>query len=171
MNKICLICTRISQIKNGNNPYFVKELKTGYVVLGDHQFYKGYTLFLSKIHASELHELKSLRFPFLEEMAIVAEAVFNTFKPNKLNYELLGNTDKHLHWHIIPRYQNDQHPKEPIWVVDKKVRFAESTKPSNQELKQLIAKLNNFLNILSTRKPADLGEYCKGILKVLNSQK
>lgn len=145
MDKDCLICTRISDIKNGNNPYFVKELKAGYVVLGDYQFYKGYTLFLSKIHVSELHELNSLRLPFLEEMAIVAEAVFKTFKPSKLNYELLGNTDKHLHWHIIPRYKNDPNPKEPIWTLDKNIRYADSTKPSKQKLKELIKRLNVFL--------------------------
>ncbi len=33
----CLICERIEQIKRGENPYFVCELSTGYVVLGDHQ--------------------------------------------------------------------------------------------------------------------------------------
>ena len=33
----CMICERIDWIKNGKNPYFVKELSTGYVVIGDHQ--------------------------------------------------------------------------------------------------------------------------------------
>lgn len=41
----CLICERIEQIKRGENPYFVCELSTGYVVLGDHQRFCGYTLF------------------------------------------------------------------------------------------------------------------------------
>ncbi len=41
---MCLICERIKMIENGTNPYFVKELSTGYVVLGDHQHFKGYTL-------------------------------------------------------------------------------------------------------------------------------
>ncbi len=30
---MCLICQRIELIKAGQNPYFVKELETGYVVL------------------------------------------------------------------------------------------------------------------------------------------
>ena len=45
---MCLICQRIELIKAGQNPYFVKELETGYVVIGDHQYFKGYTLFLAK---------------------------------------------------------------------------------------------------------------------------
>ena len=45
---MCLICDRIQWILEGRNPYFVKELDTGYVVLGDHQHFEGYTLFLCK---------------------------------------------------------------------------------------------------------------------------
>ena len=45
---MCLICDRIEMIKRGENPYFVRELKTGYVVIGDHQHFRGYTLFCIK---------------------------------------------------------------------------------------------------------------------------
>lgn len=131
----CLICDRIRIIKDKNNPYFVAELQTGYVVLGDFQFYKGYTFFLSKIHAYELHELpKDFKKLFLEEMAIVAEAIFKAFSPVKLNYELLGNSEKHCHWHIIPRYENDPNLKQPIWIVDRSIRCTENSRPSVGEL-------------------------------------
>lgn len=138
----CLICKRIEMIKGSNNKYFVKELETGYVVIGDYQFYEGYALFLCKLHATEIHELeKEFRLKFLEEMSIVAEAVFKAFKPNKLNYELLGNTDKHLHWHLFPRYSNDLNPKAPVWAVDKEKRMADSTKPTSLQLENLKKKL------------------------------
>lgn len=42
---MCLICNRIEMIKNNDNKFFVKELETGYVVLGDFQSFYGYTLF------------------------------------------------------------------------------------------------------------------------------
>ena len=42
---MCLICERISMIKQGTNPYFIKELETGYVVLGDHHFLKAIHFF------------------------------------------------------------------------------------------------------------------------------
>lgn len=72
-NKNCLICQRIKLIKQGKNPYFIKELKTGYAVLGDSQFFKGYCLFLCKLHKKELHELdKTFKLKFLEEMSLVA---------------------------------------------------------------------------------------------------
>ena len=34
---VCLICERIKMILEGRNPYFVCEIETGYVVLGDLQ--------------------------------------------------------------------------------------------------------------------------------------
>lgn len=142
----CLICKKITLIKSGKNPNLVKELKTGYVVLGDFQYYKGYTLFLSKTHVEELHELEnSIMKKFLEEMAQVSKAVYQAFKPIKLNYEMLGNGDPHLHWHIIPRYKDDPNLKSPVWVVDKSIRYAESVKPTPKQLKILKEKLIKYL--------------------------
>ena len=72
----CLICERIGQIERGENPYFVCALSTGYVVLGDHQRFEGYTLFLCKRHVTELYQLPwGFRTRFLQEMSLVAEAV------------------------------------------------------------------------------------------------
>ena len=119
----CLICQRINLIKQNQNPCFVIELRTGYVVFGDYQFFKGYTIFLCKQHVCELHDLQpEFKKQYLEEMTLVAEAVFTIFKPEKLNYELLGNTDRHLHWHIFPRYKSDPMPKQPIWNIQKTIR-------------------------------------------------
>lgn len=100
----CLICERIGQIERGENPYFVCALSTGYVVLGDHQRFQGYTLFLCKRHVTELYQLPwGFRTRFLQEMSLVAEAVAAVYHPEKMNYELLGNGDTHLHWHLFPR--------------------------------------------------------------------
>ena len=58
---MCLICERIEMIKHGTNSYFVKELETGYVVIGDNQHFYGYTLFLYKSH--DKTELLQLNMP------------------------------------------------------------------------------------------------------------
>lgn len=147
----CLICTRIDQIKDNANPYFVSEMKTGYVVIGDHQYFKGYTLFLAKQHLPELHLLKMPeRVEFLKEMSIVAEAVIKAFKPVKLNYELLGNSDRHMHWHLFPRYGTDPAPKNPIWEIDRSIRASEQTRPSFRELEISKAQLRGELNKIYT---------------------
>jgi diadenosine tetraphosphate (Ap4A) HIT family hydrolase len=49
------------------------------------------------------------------EMAEVAHALARAFDPRKLNCESLGNGTPHLHWHLIPRYATDPHPRGPVW--------------------------------------------------------
>jgi diadenosine tetraphosphate (Ap4A) HIT family hydrolase len=141
----CLICERVELAREKKNKYLIKELETGFAVLGDFQYYRGYTLFLSKIHAKELHELDyEFMRKFLEEMAKVAKAVYQACHPDKLNYEMLGNGDPHLHWHIFPRYQNDPKFKSPIWIVDKSIRYSESVRPSEEELVELNAAILKY---------------------------
>ena len=130
-------------IKNRANPYFVKELETGYVVIGDNQHFKGYTIFLCKEHKTELFQLDySVKMKFLEEMSIVAEAVSKAFGAEKMNYELLGNGDTHLHWHLFPRRNGDienygNNGKGPVWWYPTEKMYSDENRPSDKELKKL----------------------------------
>ena len=83
----------------------------------------------------------------------MAEAAFKAFQPKKMNYELLGNADNHLHWHLFPRYETDPEPKNmPIWLIDKSIRSADNTRPSEKELQDLKNKLKIELDcVLSLR--------------------
>ena len=137
---MCLICDRIQKIKDKNNPYFVKELKSGYVVIGDNQHFQGYTLFLYKEHKTELFHLDyEQKIQFLDEMSVVAEAVSKVFGAEKMNYELLGNGDSHLYWHLFPRVSGDienygNNGKGPVWWYPKEKMFSIDNCPSKQEL-------------------------------------
>ena len=123
----CEICRRIERM-TPENPYLVAELETGYAVLADNQHIPGYTIFVSKTCVPELHDLSpGVRSRFLNEMALVAEAVFRAFAPRKLNYELLGNSVAHLHWHIFPRYEDDPNPQWPVWNNDEFLRAPRAT--------------------------------------------
>ena len=134
----CLICDRIQEIQKCRNRHFVAELDTGYVVCGDFQFFRGYALFLCKDHVTELHELTSgRRERFLIEMSLVAESVLHGFHPRKLNYECLGNTEPHVHWHIFPRYSNDPSPMTTSWKIDKSIRYNEKYRPSDAEMSSI----------------------------------
>ena len=154
MIKMCLICDRIEMIKNGTNPYFVKELETGYVVIGDNQHFKGYTLFLCKEHRTELFHLETnQKKKFLEEMSIVAEAVSKAFDAEKMNYELLGNGDTHIHWHLFPRVNGDlgeygNNGRGPVWWYPMEKMYDDSNRPTNEELEVMKSKLLMELNKL-----------------------
>ena len=149
---MCLICDRIQMIKEGKNPYFVKELDSGYVVLGDHQFFRGYTLFLFKEHKTELFDLdRDIRSRYLEEMPIVAEAVSKAFGAEKMNYECLGNGDAHLHWHLFPRREGDlgtygNHGKGPVWWYPMEKMYADENRPGQDELTDMKRKLIDALD-------------------------
>lgn len=151
---MCLICDRIQQIKNGTNPYFVKELETGYVVLGDHQHFKGYTLFLCKEHKTELFELEpAFKVRFLEEMSLAAEAAYHAFGAEKMNYELLGNGDTHLHWHLFPRKKGDleeygNHGKGPVWWYPMEKMYDDANRPTQKELEEMKTALREELDKL-----------------------
>lgn len=160
---MCLICDRIEMIKNGTNPYFVKELETGYVVIGDNQHFYGYTLFLYKDHnKTELFQLNMQeRKKFLEEMSIVAEAVSNAFEPEKMNYELLGMGDAHIHWHLYPRRKGDienygNNGKGPVWWYPMDKMYSDDNRLSDIELDKMKAKLLIELEKLLQSKPISI---------------
>lgn len=155
---MCFICDRINMIREGINPYLVRKLETGYVVMGDNQHFKGYTLFLCKEHKTELFQLDhSIKMKFLEEMSIVAEAVSKAFHAEKMNYELLGNGDTHLHWHLFPRKVGDienygNNGKGPVWWYPMEKMYSDDNKPSLNELEEMKRKLNVELEALYLSK-------------------
>ena len=153
---MCLICDRIEMIKNGTNPYFVKELETGYVVIGDNQHFFGYSLFLYKNHEhTELFQLDmEERTRFMQEMSIVADAVSRAFKPEKMNYELLGMGDAHLHWHLYPRRTGDienygNNGKGPVWSYPMEKIYSEESRPDKDTLEDMKRRLLKELDQLT----------------------
>jgi diadenosine tetraphosphate (Ap4A) HIT family hydrolase len=93
------------------------ESKTTVGKLNPDQFFKGYSFVTLKWHCEELYQLTDRdRKSFLEDMSRVAAALAETFHPDKMNYELLGNGMPHLHWHLVPRYKTDPLWGRPIWT-------------------------------------------------------
>jgi diadenosine tetraphosphate (Ap4A) HIT family hydrolase len=113
----CGICAMIDRIKGGTFRDFIAELKSCYVILGDQQFYRGYCVLLAKLHATELYLMPADAARILfDEMRLAAEAIAAVVKPWKMNYECLGNSEPHVHWHLLPRYETDEMRHGPIWL-------------------------------------------------------
>jgi diadenosine tetraphosphate (Ap4A) HIT family hydrolase len=111
----------------------VADLPTAVAVLGHDQFYRGYTMVIARAHATELHDLsQEAATAYYLDMLRVARAIAAAFRPRKMNYEVLGNTVAHLHWHLFPRYADDPTPQRPVWehahasVVPDEARYAET---------------------------------------------
>ncbi len=124
-----------------------------FAVLGPWQYFTGYCLLVSRDHAAELSQLGPARAPFLEEMAILAEAIEVCFRPHKLNAEVLGNQVPHLHWHLFPRAADDPDRLRPVWFQleraagnpAEKTRLETGTVPRAEAVARLQAWLANRL--------------------------
>jgi diadenosine tetraphosphate (Ap4A) HIT family hydrolase len=94
----------------------IQDLPASVAILGADQFYRGYALVVARTHATELYRLPEAEaIQYFRDMLRVARAIDRAFQPRKLNYELLGNTVPHLHWHLFPRYADDPDPLRPVW--------------------------------------------------------
>ena len=74
--------------------------------------------------ANHLTDLpRSARAEFMLDMSLLGEAVMtacNSIDPSlrRLNYEILGNTDRFLHAHVFPRYEWEDEELRPraVWA-------------------------------------------------------
>jgi diadenosine tetraphosphate (Ap4A) HIT family hydrolase len=112
----CPICAENEAADNGDDPWFIARLSTGYVRLMPTQYFRGGVFFAAKSCVRELHDLpRPDRQAHLLEMTDVAEAVFAGFGAHKMNYEALGNGVPHARWWLTPQHPDDRHPRGPIW--------------------------------------------------------
>ena len=93
------------------------------------------------------------RTMFLKEMSIVAEAVANAFHPEKMNYELLGMGDAHLHWHLYPRVPGDleghgYNNRGPVWWYPMEKMYSEDSAIGGEKLEEMKSLLKNELDKL-----------------------
>lgn len=108
----CPMCRRWDE----DSDLRVAELEHSFVVLNRDQYFPGYTLLFTKQHVTELFHLdRAVRSGLMEEVSGVAEALFTLFRPEKINYELLGNMVPHIHWHLVPRHASEPLWPRPIW--------------------------------------------------------
>lgn len=116
-----LIHERVDDCRQGENPKFIARVSSGWVVLGDVQFLRGYSLLLPDPVVGDLNELdQSHREAYLYEMTVVGDALLSVTDTYRINYEILGNTEAALHAHIFPRYLSEPEElrKMPVWSYD-----------------------------------------------------
>jgi diadenosine tetraphosphate (Ap4A) HIT family hydrolase len=114
----CPFCRKVATLDEQSPDEVIWQFPYSVAFLGSWQYYHGYCVLASRRHATELHELSAdERRAFLDEMCLLARAICDAFRPEKLNYELLGNQVPHLHWHLFPRYLDDPQRLKPVWLA------------------------------------------------------
>jgi diadenosine tetraphosphate (Ap4A) HIT family hydrolase len=67
-------------------------------------------------HIKEMTDLAPLQRAQMMKMVFAAEvALREIFNPDKINLASLGNKTPHVHWHVIPRFENDNHFPNSHW--------------------------------------------------------
>ena len=67
-------------------------------------------------HVAEMTDLSiDERSRLMSVVFTVEQVVRSVFLPDKINLASFGNMVPHVHWHIIPRWQDDRHFPEPVW--------------------------------------------------------
>ena len=116
-----LIHERVRQCQAGKYPKAICRLSSGWVVLGDVQFLRGYSLLLPDPVVPHLNDMGAeTRRVFLYEMSVVGDVILEITAAVRINYEMLGNVEPALHAHIFPRFEDE--PEElrlkPVWLYD-----------------------------------------------------
>lgn len=140
----CLLCDRVELTKNDEYSYLVHEFKYSYLMLGEHQYYKGYCVLVAKEHYREMTDIPSpIREEFFQEMMKAHSAIEAVFSPKKMNMCSLGNVVDHIHWHFFPRYEDDPHFKNPPWL---QMQHFDSAKVTPEVRAELIKMLKQNLS-------------------------
>jgi diadenosine tetraphosphate (Ap4A) HIT family hydrolase len=87
------------------------------VAVVDDPDYPGFMRVIWNAHVREMTDLSPVeRDHFMQVVFAVEQAQRTVMRPTKMNVASLGNMTPHLHWHLIPRFEDDAHFPKPIWA-------------------------------------------------------
>jgi diadenosine tetraphosphate (Ap4A) HIT family hydrolase len=97
-------------------------------------------------HVREMTDLEEPQRQYLMGVVFALEqALRNLLNPAKINLASFGNQTPHLHWHVVPRFQDDRHFPQPVWAQAVRVN-GQPPRVSDETLKEELAKV--LANIL-----------------------
>jgi diadenosine tetraphosphate (Ap4A) HIT family hydrolase len=104
-NDNCLYCTHNALQKE--LMIEICDLKASTLFLFKEQSHPGRCVVAYKDHVNELFELNDTdRNLFMDDVAHVARTMQQVFAPKKINYGAYSDKLAHLHFHIVPKYED-----------------------------------------------------------------
>lgn len=96
-------------------------------------------------HYEHMHELPAdVAAKFMLDMQTAADAISAITDCERINYAILGNTEPHVHAHLIPRYSDDPVITRTPWEHP---QYAQRSKLESTQQAQLVAQLQTALNV------------------------
>jgi diadenosine tetraphosphate (Ap4A) HIT family hydrolase len=140
-NQNCAYCMREEkpELHQGFG-YYVMELKVSSLYVFREQSHLGRCIVAYKDHVSEIVDISpEERALFLEDVANVSNAIHKAFNPDKVNYGFYGDTGKHLHCHLCPKYK-DGYEWGGVFLMNPHQKDL-----SDAELEEIAAKLKKYI--------------------------
>ena len=104
----------------------VCELPATKVYLFKEQSHEGRAIVASKLHVSEITALTDEeRAAFFTDVDRVAKAIHRLYSPTKVNYGAYGDTGHHLHFHLVPKYADDDFEWGGVFEMNPKRTYLE----------------------------------------------
>jgi diadenosine tetraphosphate (Ap4A) HIT family hydrolase len=107
----------IDHPRTNDDVIWIAQLSISTLLLYRDQRFKGYSILsFDAWNATSLEALNDDEYhAFCNDLRTASKAIRSAMNPDHMNYELLGNTNPRLHWHIVPRYKDDPRWGRPIW--------------------------------------------------------
>lgn len=87
------------------------------VILVEEPDYPGFVRVVWNAHVREMTDLSPVeRTHLMQAVFAVERAQREVMRPHKVNVASLGNLTPHVHWHVIPRFEDDAHFPRPVWA-------------------------------------------------------
>jgi diadenosine tetraphosphate (Ap4A) HIT family hydrolase len=98
----------------------IEQLSISTLFLERIQTYRGHcVLVFDPRHVTRIDELAQDEWLKLSmDIQLAERALMRVFQPDHINIASLGQVVPHLHWHLIPRYQDDPRWGGPIWMTN-----------------------------------------------------
>jgi diadenosine tetraphosphate (Ap4A) HIT family hydrolase len=116
----------------GTHPGLICRMPSGWAVLCDMQYLRGYTILLPDPVVASINDLdRPQRAAYLCDMVTVDDALLEVTDAYRINYALAGNSDPFLHAHIVPRYlaEPEEIRRDLPWSYPKEVMHANLPDP------------------------------------------
>ena len=101
----CFYCDKSKQLYD--QVIEICELSVSTAYLSKEQTYRGRCNVALKKHVGNLFDLSDAELnSFMTDVKKVANAINKVFSPAKINYGSYADKMQHLHWHIVPKYED-----------------------------------------------------------------
>lgn len=106
--------------------------------------YPGFCRVILNRHEREMTDLPASEQQQLMRIVFAVETVLRRlYQPAKINLASFGNMVPHVHWHVIPRWENDRHFPHPVWGTAQRVNTPTHTAIDCRRLhSELVTTLN-----------------------------